>query len=222
MKKLLIFLLLLAAAAAGAWYFRDRFTTAEGPLRLYGNVDIRGVDLGFRVAGRLQEVLKDEGDAVSAGELLARLDAQPYLDELARADAQVAAAEADQRLKKSGNRSEEIAQGRAALEESRVVAKNAARTHQRHAGLVGGGATSQLDLENSEAALDEASQRVLLNEAKLKLLEAGFRAEFTPKSVETHELRTSLVSRLRIVVDDSDGSLRQGMPVTVSLEQTPR
>jgi len=328
MKKLLIFLLLLAAAAAGAWYFRDRFTTAEGPLRLYGNVDIRGVDLGFRVAGRLQEVLKDEGDAVSAGELLARLDAQPYLDELARADAQVAAAEADQRLKKSGNRSEEIAQGRAALEESRVVAKNAARTHQRHAGLVGGGATSQLDLENSEAALDEASQRVLLNEAKLKLLEAGFRAEeiaaadaalaqaacawasaalhvedtrltapaagvvltralepgavmqagatvislsleqpvwvrayvheselgrvppgtkvllvtdgrptrpfhgkvgfvspraeFTPKSVETPELRTSLVYRLRIVVDDSDGSLRQGMPVTVSLDPTPR
>ena len=47
------------------------------------------------------------------------------------------------------------------------------------------------------------------------------RAEFTPKSVETPELRTSLVYRLRIVVvEDSDGSLRQGMPVTVSLDPT--
>ena len=48
------------------------------------------------------------------------------------------------------------------------------------------------------------------------------RAEFTPKSVETPELRTTLVYRLRIVVSDSDGSLRQGMPVTVSLDPTPR
>ena len=47
------------------------------------------------------------------------------------------------------------------------------------------------------------------------------RAEFTPKSVETEELRTSLVYRLRIVVEDSDGSLRQGMPVTVSLTGNP-
>jgi HlyD family secretion protein len=41
-------------------------------------------------------------------------------------------------------------------------------------------------------------------------------AEFTPKTVETTELRTSLVYRLRIVVDDDTGFLRQGMPVTVT------
>jgi len=43
------------------------------------------------------------------------------------------------------------------------------------------------------------------------------RAEFTPKSVETSELRTSLVYRLRIVVEKPDEMLRQGMPVTVSV-----
>jgi len=42
-------------------------------------------------------------------------------------------------------------------------------------------------------------------------------AEFTPKTVETPDLRTSLVYRLRIVVEDSDHQLRQGMPVTVKL-----
>ena len=40
-------------------------------------------------------------------------------------------------------------------------------------------------------------------------------AEFTPKTVETRELRTDLVYRLRVVVDNPDGGLRQGMPVTV-------
>lgn len=42
-------------------------------------------------------------------------------------------------------------------------------------------------------------------------------AEFTPKAVETPDLRTSLVYRLRIVVEDPDNQLRQGMPVTVKL-----
>ncbi len=328
MKKLPIILLLLAAGAATVWHFRSKFATASAPLALYGNVDIRGVDLGFRVSGRLVEVLKDEGDAVVAGDLLARLDSQPYEQELARADAVLAAAEADQLLKNAGSRSEDIEQGKAALEESRVVARNAERAHQRHLGLVGRGGTSQQDLETAEAVLDEAKQRVKVNEAKVRLLEAGFRheeilaadaavaqaqaardsaalhledtqlkapsagvvltrslepgaimqagasvlslsleqpvwvrayvheaelgkvppgtrvllttdgragrpfhgkvgfvsprAEFTPKSVETPELRTTLVYRLRIVVSDSDGSLRQGMPVTISLDPTPR
>lgn len=327
MKRILIPLVLLGAAAGGAWFFRDKFHAAAPPLKLYGNVDIRGVDLGFRVGGRLLDVLKDEGDAVQAGELLARIDPQPYTHELAQAEAELAAAEADQRLKHAGYRSEDIEQARAALAESRVLAKEAERAHQRQLSLVGSRGTSKQDLETAEAALEGANQRVTANEAKLKLLESGFRpeeiaaadakvaqakaarasaalhiedtelkapsagvvltralepgavvqagaavislslekpvwvrayvhepnlgrvppgtkvllatdsrpdhpyhgkvgfvsprAEFTPKSVETPELRTSLVYRLRIVVEDSDGSLRQGMPVTVSLDPTP-
>ena len=328
MKKLLLALVLLAVAATIGWQFREKFRKDDDALKLYGNVDIRGVDLGFRVSGRLREVLKDEGDAVKSGELLARIDAQPYEHELARADAELAAAEADQCMKQSGFRAEEIEQARAVLEESRVIEKDARRIHQRHLSLLGGGGTSQQNLESAEAMLEEAEQRVNVAGAKLKLLEAGFRAEeiaaagakvsqakaaraaaalrlqdtelkapsdgivltralepgaivqagatalslsletpvwvrayvherelglvppgtevllttdgrpdrpfhgkigfvspraeFTPKSVETLELRTSLVYRLRVVVDDSDGSLRQGMPVTVSLDSTPR
>ncbi len=42
-------------------------------------------------------------------------------------------------------------------------------------------------------------------------------AEFTPKNVETTDLRTALVYRIRIVVKDADAMLRQGMPVTVRI-----
>ncbi len=42
-------------------------------------------------------------------------------------------------------------------------------------------------------------------------------AEFTPKSVETTELRTDLVYRFRVIITDPDLALRQGMPVTVRL-----
>ena len=42
-------------------------------------------------------------------------------------------------------------------------------------------------------------------------------AEFTPKSVETPDLRTDLVYRLRVIIDQPDTGLRQGMPVTIRL-----
>jgi HlyD family secretion protein len=43
-------------------------------------------------------------------------------------------------------------------------------------------------------------------------------AEFTPKTLQTEDLRTSLVYEVRIVIDDPDNLLRLGMPVTVNLE----
>ena len=42
-------------------------------------------------------------------------------------------------------------------------------------------------------------------------------AEFTPKNVETRELRTDLVYRLRVILEKPDRYVRQGMPVTVQL-----
>ena len=47
-------------------------------------------------------------------------------------------------------------------------------------------------------------------------------AEFTPKTVQTPELRTSLVYEVRIYVDDPDDRLRLGMPVTVRFPDTVR
>lgn len=43
-------------------------------------------------------------------------------------------------------------------------------------------------------------------------------AEFTPKTVQTPELRSSLLYEVRIYVDDNDNVLRLGMPATVTLE----
>jgi HlyD family secretion protein len=46
-------------------------------------------------------------------------------------------------------------------------------------------------------------------------------AEFTPKSVETAELRTSLVYEVRVFVTDPADNLRLGMPATVHLPLAP-
>jgi len=49
-------------------------------------------------------------------------------------------------------------------------------------------------------------------------------AEFTPKTVETPELRTALVYQVRVYVCDAGGELRLGMPATlrIDLAQAPR
>ncbi len=45
-------------------------------------------------------------------------------------------------------------------------------------------------------------------------------AEFTPKTVETEDLRTKLVYEVRVFVHDSKDLLRLGMPVTVIVDRT--
>jgi HlyD family secretion protein len=46
-------------------------------------------------------------------------------------------------------------------------------------------------------------------------------AEFTPKAVETEELRPGLVYEIRVFVKDPRDEMRLGMPATVHLELTP-
>jgi HlyD family secretion protein len=46
-------------------------------------------------------------------------------------------------------------------------------------------------------------------------------AEFTPKSVQTEQVRDDLVYRIRVIASDPDNVFRQGMPVTVRVPATP-
>ena len=44
-------------------------------------------------------------------------------------------------------------------------------------------------------------------------------AEFTPKTVQTQELRVDLMYRIRVYINETDEFLRQGMPVTVKISR---
>ncbi|MCX6075877.1 MAG: HlyD family efflux transporter periplasmic adaptor subunit [Campylobacterales bacterium] len=44
-------------------------------------------------------------------------------------------------------------------------------------------------------------------------------AEFTPKSVQTEDLRTDLVYRFRIILNAHDDRIKQGMPVTIKFPE---
>ncbi len=323
MKKPLLALVVLALLGGGYFGYRQWSAAANGDeLTLYGNVDIREVQLGFRVSGRLANMVMEEGDRVQAGVLLAALDDEPQRLALAAAEASVAEARANLDRANTGSRPQEIQQAEAAVEEATAALDNANKRLARQKDLFKQGLNSQRALDDAESSQEQAQARLRSAREALALAEEGFRkediaaaaaalaaaeasrdqahtqfedtqlfapstgtiqvrarepgamvnvgepvytlsltdtiyvrayvaetelgrvvpgsavevltdssdevfsgsvgfvsprAEFTPKTVETPELRTDLVYRLRIVVSNPDESLRQGMPVTVRL-----
>ncbi|HQU44528.1 MAG TPA: secretion protein HlyD [Pirellulales bacterium] len=321
----ILWLLILAGAGAGVWYYQFRQPPPDpNRLVLEGNIDVRQVVLSFKVDGRIESLAVDEGDTVTAGQVLATLDKRYFDDELRLARARRDTQKATLARLEHGSRPEEIAQAAAAVAEQKAVMENAQLLYNREKALVERGSVSRTEFDNTKASLREAEARLKSAQETLRLAELGPRhedidaaraqlageeasvsqaerrladaeliapapgtiltraqergaivspgeaiftltltspvwvrtyvnerdlgrirpgmaaqvttdsapdrpyqghigfisptAEFTPKSVQTTELRAQLVYRLRVIVDNDDGMLRQGMPVTLALD----
>ena len=90
MKKkviILILLIILISTACAFLLIKNKKSACE--LTLYGNIEIRQVDLSFQVGGKIVSLLKEEGDSVKAGELLAIMDDKDYRTNFEKAEADV-------------------------------------------------------------------------------------------------------------------------------------
>lgn len=175
-KPALVLLGLLALGLAAVLWARSA-EQHDGPLRLYGNVDIREVQLAFRQPGRLAEMIFEEGDAVSAGTRMALLDPQPYQETLAAAEASVQVAEAELAKLRSGLRPQEITQAREALRQAQALAEDSEREYQRHSRLLPSGASSQRNVDAARTARDRAAAGLGAARAALSQATEGFRSE---------------------------------------------
>ena len=117
-------LALLLVAGGGAWWWHNR-TIEGGPIVLTGNVEVRQVNLGFKVAGRIQGLKVDEGDSVIEGRLLAQLEKVYFEDSVAQLTAQRDQAKANLAKMEAGNRPEDIVQAEAAVKEKEATLANA-------------------------------------------------------------------------------------------------
>ena len=170
----LLALIVAAVVTRGFGLFGDKDDTV---LTLYGNVDIREVEMAFRAPGRIERIPVEEGERVEQGELLATLDAGPVEDRIGEADARIAEARADLARLRNGNRPQEIARARAQVAAAQAQLVNARNAYQRREDLVDDGAISRdewdqttTELRRTEAQAQEARQ-------SLDLLRAGARRE---------------------------------------------
>jgi HlyD family secretion protein len=271
MRKFIIFITLAAAIAGAAYYFTEEKRRDEGYIVLYGNVDVRQVDMGFRVSGRVSEMFFEEGDVVRPGDLLGRLDKEPYLDEILQAEANTRSIEAS--LKNAqilyARRNELVTDGSVSQEDYDNALANVFVYNANLHSAIAAVAVAKSNLAFTEvyaptegtilsrvrepgtvvnpgdpiytiSVANPVWIRAFVPEPYLGQVYPGMSAviltdteggpaytgtvgfispvaEFTPKTVETTQLRTDLVYRLRIYADDPDRGLRQGMPVTVKL-----
>ncbi len=121
---------LLALGVAGAfWLLRPPTVTVVEIARRdivpaiqgVGTVEAKVVvQVGAKITGRLTEVRVDQGDAVEAGQVLARLDDAQLRADVARGEAALRAAEAQLRDLAAGARPEEIAEAEANARRARA------------------------------------------------------------------------------------------------------
>lgn len=174
--KFIVVAIVVLAIGGGLWWLQQA-DKDDGQLRLYGNVDIREVQMAFRQPGRIAQLHFDEGDAVQAGALMASLDAQPYQDSLAAAQAAVWLAEVELQKMQQGLRPQEIEQARAAVNQAVAVATEAEGNYRRQTKLLSTGASSQRTVDTARAARDQAKAAVSSAKAALSQASEGFRAE---------------------------------------------
>jgi HlyD family secretion protein len=320
----------IAGGIAAWWALHPRH--ANDSLTLYGNVDLRQVELAFNDADRIDSVLVQEGDRLAKGQPVAWLDTSRLKPQMAEVEAQTEALQAAVDRLHAGNRPQEIAQAKDALAADEADAVNArgqlARASELWNASSGQAAVSRQDLDNAKASADAAEAKlagqrkayelavigprredIAQAEAQLRASQAqlavlkrqladaelvapvngvvrarlmepgemaspqrpvvtiaetdpkwvrtyvretdlarlhpgmaasvstdgapkqsykgwiGFissEAEFTPKTVQTTELRTSLVYEVRVFVVDPNDDLRLGMPATVRISLKPQ
>ena len=329
-RVFLVLCLLVAAAGGGYWWWKSTGQKeARNEQTLYGNVDIRKVEMAFNGSERIAEMLVWEGDRVKQGQLVARLETDRLQQAVAQAEAQVRAQQQLVARMLAGSRPQEISRARAEMKAAEAEAVNAVRLYERRRPLVQKDAVSKEQTDNAKTSAEAAQERLkaareayslvvegprrediesakatldayratlalqkrmlvdaflyapadgviqtrnvepgdmtsplktvytlaltdpmwvraYVDESELGKLQMGMSAgietdsypgkiyhgwigyisptaEFTPKTVETAELRTKLVYQVRVYVCDAENQLRQGMPatVTIPLDQTP-
>lgn len=276
MKKKIIAIIVVILVICFCLYFVKTDKSNPNELTLFGNIEIRQVDMSFQVAGQILEMIKEEGDSVTKGELIAVLDDKDYKANLDKAEAEI------ERTLALKNDAQQQYDRQLPLCTDNTVSKQECDT------LLNTRDKTQADYDAAVAQRDYTKNqfdytkmyapddgiitvrvqepgatvtkgqsvytisknkpvwiRAYVNETDLGNISYGMKAkvltdskdpktgkireydgyvgyispvsEFTPKTVQTEDLRTDLVYRIRVYVDDVDEFLRQGMPTTIKI-----
>ncbi|MEL6275178.1 MAG: biotin/lipoyl-binding protein, partial [Bacteroidota bacterium] len=148
------------------------------------------VKISSDVSGEIVELYVEEGDSVVAGQLLAKIDADTYQSQVARGEAGVNSAKANE-----ANAKAQIKTLEASKEQIQAQLKNAQEIYDRNLKLREEGVISQADLEASLSSLDALKANFRSAESNIQAArESAKAAQYQVKSsaATLEELRTSL------------------------------
>ena len=177
-KKMIISIVLVVIAAAAVLYYGSTRSRKEsGIIRVSGNIEVTTVELSFKLPGRVKERLVDEGETVKPGQIVARLDSEDLIQQVAGRRAEVNVARAALAELENGYRKEDIAQARAAMERVQADADRLRVDFARQQALYKKEVISRREFDASRAAYEGSQASVREARERLALLRSGPRRE---------------------------------------------
>jgi HlyD family secretion protein len=177
---------LVVVLAATGILLMHRNEGSSNELVLYGNIDVREVDIAFNEADRIVAMHAEEGDVVEAGWLLAELDASRLEHVVLEAEARVAAQSAVVARLEHGSRPEEIKRARAEVVAAEADLTDARVSHERQDKLAKANIASQQFADDARAAH-------ITSEARLKVATENLRLAIEGPRVEDIEVARALL-----------------------------
>ena len=117
-KPLLVLAIIALASVATFGWLQVRSRNDGKAIRVSGNIEVIDAELSFKIPGRVEARLVDEGEAVSTGQTVALLDSKELSQQVSLSRAEVQAAQAALAELEAGSRPEEIAQAQAAADQA--------------------------------------------------------------------------------------------------------
>jgi len=207
-KRIVIILLVVIGAAVGGVIWSGRFGRQDpDQIRLSGNIELTQVDISFKTAGKLVQRTVDEGDPVTKGMLIARIDRDIIDQQKLRDAASVSSAEWSMQQAHSSIdwQARTLASD---LEMKRAALKQA----QAHLDELLAGSRSQ-EIQEARAALNDARARNQQASADWTRAQALFK---------TDDISKSQFDAYRTAVDSTAATLKQAQERLGLVEEGPR
>jgi ABC exporter DevB family membrane fusion protein len=213
MKKLRYLLLALPLAAGGYfWFGTDTQPASANPSILPSSVLVApgrvepardSVKLAFEAQGRIAEILVDEGDPVTKGQVLARLDDRLASARVAAAEAGLAQAKARYLLARRGPRKEDLAAARAEADAAAAAAAHRGAEQQRseQLGKAGALADSLVDADGAAARVAQAQAKAAT--ARFESLSRGTRIEQVEEAAASIALAQAELDVAKVALDQT-------------------
>lgn len=166
---------LLAAVGFTAWGFWQ--ASRPVPVSIQGQMEAQETDVAPKVTARIAEILVKEGDRLSVGSPLLRLDSPEVSAKLAQATAAQEAARAVEAKAQAGARPQEIEMARLNWQRAVAAAQLAERSFARVDGLAREGLVAAQKRDEAEANHRAARDQALAAKAQYDLARAGARPE---------------------------------------------
>ena len=209
-NRLVAAALAVAVVAAGAWHWLGRPADDGSFVQGNGRIEATEVDVAARTAGRVADILVNEGDFVQQGQVVARMDTRTIESQLAQAKAEVANARSarETALAQVAQRRADLVMAESVLVQRRTEVDVARRTHLRSQSLLKDHAISDQQADSDAARARNAEANVSVAQAQISAARAGIAAAEAQVAQAEAGIAAAEAVVARLQTELEDGILR--------------